>query len=109
LAFPTQQNAPVPTAPVNNNVQNVLNPEVHQTPAGVVEVFFANFFIFFLNFSVNNCLPRNKKKLKGSQLNLLTRKWIVKTLRLLGMEIWEWFVYFSSFFILLILPTTTHQ
>nr|CAD2159818.1 unnamed protein product [Meloidogyne enterolobii] len=37
LAFPTQQNAPVSTAPVNNNVQNVLNPEVHQTPAGVVE------------------------------------------------------------------------
>uniref|UniRef100_A0A915N0F6 ZZ-type domain-containing protein n=1 Tax=Meloidogyne javanica TaxID=6303 RepID=A0A915N0F6_MELJA len=32
LAFPTQQNAPV-----NNNVQNVLNPQVHQTPAGVVE------------------------------------------------------------------------
>ncbi|CAK5105371.1 unnamed protein product [Meloidogyne enterolobii] len=37
LAFPTQQTAPVSTAPVNNNVQNVLNPEVHQTPAGVVE------------------------------------------------------------------------
>uniref|UniRef100_A0A915LM14 ZZ-type domain-containing protein n=1 Tax=Meloidogyne javanica TaxID=6303 RepID=A0A915LM14_MELJA len=38
LAFPTQQNAPVSTAPViNTNVQNVLNPEVHQTPAGVVE------------------------------------------------------------------------
>nr|CAD2159820.1 unnamed protein product [Meloidogyne enterolobii] len=32
LTFPIQ-----PTAPVNNNVQNVLNPEVHQTPAGVVE------------------------------------------------------------------------
>uniref|UniRef100_A0A915N4N8 ZZ-type domain-containing protein n=1 Tax=Meloidogyne javanica TaxID=6303 RepID=A0A915N4N8_MELJA len=32
LTFPIQ-----PTAPVNNNVQNVLNPEVHQAPAGVVE------------------------------------------------------------------------
>ncbi|CAK5108339.1 unnamed protein product [Meloidogyne enterolobii] len=37
LAFPTQQNVSVSTAPVNNNVKNVLNPEVHQTPAGVVE------------------------------------------------------------------------
>ncbi|KAL7079566.1 hypothetical protein ACQ4LE_001508 [Meloidogyne hapla] len=32
LAFPTNR-----TAPVINNVQSVLNPEVHQTPAGVVE------------------------------------------------------------------------
>jgi len=45
LAFPTQQNAPV-----NNNVQNVLNPQVHQTPAGVVEVFFVKNFLDFLNF-----------------------------------------------------------
>ncbi|CAK5108342.1 unnamed protein product [Meloidogyne enterolobii] len=32
LTFPIQ-----PTAPVKNNVQNILNPEIHQTPAGVVE------------------------------------------------------------------------
>uniref|UniRef100_A0A915P724 Uncharacterized protein n=1 Tax=Meloidogyne floridensis TaxID=298350 RepID=A0A915P724_9BILA len=32
LTFPIQ-----PTAPVKNNVQNVLNPQVHQAPAGVVE------------------------------------------------------------------------
>ena len=48
LAFPTQQNAPVSTAPViNTNVQNVLNPEVHQTPAGVVEVFLLIFLFIF--------------------------------------------------------------